>query len=186
MIYESLSSVAKEMNEYLRVRLKVNEDKVIISGIVNQDGTVAIQGENKVVLTLLNVEKESYGKNISIPAGVSKVSSAPVSVVNINLLIMFSAYFSNNNYGEALRFISFVITFFQQKNVFTNQNTPALDRGIDKLIFEIENMSAERLNNVWATIGGKYMPCVIYKMRMITFAGDAINELRPVIAELNS
>lgn len=174
------------MNEYLRARVRGSDDKVIISGIVNQDGTVAIAGENKVVLTLLNIEKESYGKSIGIPAPTSKVSSGAVSAVNINLLLMFSAYFSSNNYGEALRFISFVITFFQQKNVFTKQNTPALDRSIDKLVFEIENMSTERLNNVWATIGGKYMPCVMYKMRMVTLAGDAIDELRPVIAELNS
>lgn len=185
MIYESLSCVTKEMNEYLRALLKVSEDKVIISGIVNQDGTVAIPGENKVVCTLLNIEKESFAKSIAQPASVNKVSSAATSAVSINLIILFAAYFGSNNYAEALRFISFVISFFQQKNAFTRQNAPALDDAIEKLVFEMENISADRLNNLWATIGAKYMPSVVYKMRMITFAGSAINELRPVISDVN-
>jgi len=186
MIYESLSCVVREMNEHLRAQLKVNEDKVIISALVNQDGSVAIAGENKLVLTLLNIEKETYGKSINTPAHLNKVSSSAANAVNINLLIMFAAYFSSNNYGEALRFISFAISFFQQRNVFTRQNTPSLDGSIEKLVFEIENISSERLNNIWATVGAKYMPSVVYKMRMITFAGSAITELRPVIGELHS
>lgn len=186
MIYESLFCVAKEMNEFMRAQLRINEDKVLISGIVNQDGSVAVQGENKVLLTLLNIEKETYGKNNMLPAQISKVSGAAVNALNINLLIMFSAYFNGNNYAEALRFVAFVISFLQQKNVFTSQNTPGLDAGIEKLVFEIENLSTERLNNTWATIGAKYMPSVYYKMRMVTFSGFAITELRPVIGELRS
>jgi hypothetical protein len=174
------------MNEHLRAQLRVNEDKVIISGLVNQDGSVAIAGENKLVLTLLNIEKEVYGKSVNMPVHLNKVSSSAANAVNINLFIMFSAYFSSNNYGEALRFLSFAISFFQQRNVFTGQNTPSLDGSIEKLVFEMENISTERLNNIWATLGAKYMPSVIYKMRMITFAGSAITELRPVIGELNS
>jgi hypothetical protein len=186
MIYESLSCVVREMNEHLRAQFKVNEEKVIISGIVNQDGSVAISGENKLVLTLLNIEKETYGRTSVTPVHMQKVSSPATTSVNLNLLVLFAAYFSSNNYGEALRFLSFAIAFFQQRNVFTVQNTPSLDSSIEKLVFEIENISAERLNNIWATIGAKYMPSVVYKMRMITFAGSSITELRPVIGELNS
>lgn len=186
MIYESLSCLAKEMNEYLRARLKINEDKIIISGIVNQDGTVAIQGENKVVLLLLNIEREPFAKNYNLSAQQNKVSTGIMNSVSINLYIMFAAYFSNSNYAEALRFISFVIDFLQQKSVFTKQNAPTLDENIEKLMFEIESLSAERLNNIWATIGAKYMPSVVYKMRMITYTGSSITELRPVVSQLDN
>ena len=57
MIYEALSCLTDEINEYFRNKLRINEDKAVLSGIVNQDGTIAIQGENKIVITLVNIEK---------------------------------------------------------------------------------------------------------------------------------
>lgn len=59
MIYEALTCLFDEMNKYFRNRLKLNEQRVILSSLINQDGTVAIQGENKIVVTLINVEKVS-------------------------------------------------------------------------------------------------------------------------------
>ncbi len=43
----------------------------------------------------------------------------------------------------------------------------------------MESVGTERLNNVWATLGAKYMPSVIYKMRMLTFDDGVIREYRP-------
>src|SRR5690606_3720735 len=105
MIYEALSCLADEINEHFRLRLKVSEDKVVLSAIVNQDGTIAVQGENKILLTLINIEKETVGKNNSLSVG-SPVNSP---VLTVNLYIIFSAYFSSGNYPESLRFISFII-----------------------------------------------------------------------------
>jgi hypothetical protein len=102
--------------------------------------------------------------------------------LNINLYVLFSAYFSAGNYSEALRFLSFVMGYLQQKNVFNRSNTPQLDSHIVKLVFEIENLSMERMNNVWATIGAKYMPSVLYKMRMLTIDGSVVREYRPVVS----
>jgi hypothetical protein len=178
MIYEALSCLMEEMNTYFRDRLKADE-KVILSSIMNQDGTVAIQGENKVVITLINVEKEPVAKNNPVMGRSSENSSPPVS---INLYLLFSAYFSANNYSEALRFISYVIGFLQKKNVFTASNTPKLDSAIEKLSFEIESPGAEKLNNIWATLGAKYMPSVVCKMRMLTYDDQHIREYRPAIS----
>ena len=55
MIYEALSCLVDEINEHFRIRLKVSEDKVSLSAIVNQDGTIAIQGENKVFITTVYI-----------------------------------------------------------------------------------------------------------------------------------
>ncbi len=44
---------------------------------MNQDRTVAIQGENKVVVTLLNVEKDTIGKSSAgAAAGVTMPNTA--------------------------------------------------------------------------------------------------------------
>ncbi len=180
MIYEALSCVTEDINNNLKRKLQINEDKVILSGIVNQDGSVAIQGENKMLVTLVNVEKETARTSVSnTGAGMYNTSSAAVSV---NLYVLFSAYFSSNNYAQALRFLSYTVAFFQSKNTFTAQNTPALDAGISKLAFELESPGADRLNNMWATLGAKYMPSVLYKVRMLTFDDSIIKEYRPAVA----
>jgi hypothetical protein len=180
MIYEALLCITEDVNEYFRNKLKINEDKLVLSGIVNQDGTVAAQGENKILLTLLNVEKETIGKgNVGKEAVRTVPNTSPA--VNINLYVLFSAYFGAANYGESLRFLSFIIGYLQNKSVFTRSNTPKMASNIGKLIFEIENLSIDKLNNVWATIGSKYMPSVMYKVRMLTFDDSVIREFRPSI-----
>ena len=179
MIYEALTCLTEEINEYFRNKLKVSDERIILSGIVNQDGTVAIQGENKVILTLINVEKEPVVRINASSGRLGGSSSPPTSV---NLYILFSAYFSANNYSEALRFISFIIGFLQEKNVFTSSNTPKLDDSIEKLSVEMETVGSEKLNNIWATLGAKYMPSVLYKVRMLTYDGSNVKEYRPLIS----
>ena len=180
MIYEALSCLTEEINQYFRIRLKVSEDKVVLSAILNQDGTIAIQGENKILVTLVNIEKESIGKsNSGIPGSSMLINKS--SALTINLYVLFSAYFSNGNYPEALRFISFIIAYFQQNSVFTRLNTPRLDVDIEKLVFEMASISPEQLNNIWGSLGAKYMPSVVYKVRMLTFDNNIIREYRPLI-----
>ena len=56
-----------------------------------------------------------------------------------------------------------------------------MDPRIGKLIFELESLGADKLNNIWTTLGAKYMPSVVYKVRMLTFDDSIIREYRPVI-----
>jgi hypothetical protein len=65
-------------------------------------------------------------------------------------------------------------------------NTPRLDPEIDKLIFEMASISPEQLNNVWGCLGAKYMPSVIYKIRMLTYNNNIIREIRPLVSDVES
>jgi hypothetical protein len=180
MIYEALTCITEEVNDFFRSKLKINEEKIVLSGLINQDGTVAIQGENKVIVTLINIEKEPAGKTHSgNGARTFANTSTPLS---INLYVLFSSYFSSTNYPESLRFLSFVIAFLQDKSMFTQANTPRLDESIEKLTFEMESVGAEKLNNIWSTLGGKYMPSVLYKVRMLTYDSLNVREYRPIVA----
>lgn len=184
MIYESLTCLAEEMNIFFRSKLKITEDKVIVSAIVNQDGSVAIQGENKVVITLVNMTKEiGVKRDHSTSAAVVGNSARPIC---LQLSILVSCYFTANNYAEALRFLSFVISFLQTKNVFDHSNTPQLDDAIDKLAFELESSEPDRLSNIWATLGAKYMPSVLYKARMIVLDATVVREYRPAVTGIST
>lgn len=180
MIYESLNCLSEEMNDFFRLKLKVSSDKVVLSGITNLNGAVAIKEEDKVVITLINITKESIAVkngNTSYPTKTYAVNSTPLTV---NLSILISAYF--NNYSESLKFLSYIIVFLQDKSVFNKANTPRLPDAVSKLTFELENLETERLSNLWATLGGKYMPSVVYKMRMLTIDSSMVKEYRPSVA----
>jgi hypothetical protein len=84
-----------------------------MSNIINVDGTVAVQEPDKIVMTLTNIEMDKSQSSVgtykqSKTGGFSKVK-APV---NTNITLLFSAYFTSENYLEGLKFISSVIAFF--------------------------------------------------------------------------
>jgi hypothetical protein len=179
MIYEALSCLVDEMNEHFRIRLKVNEQKVVLSSIMNQDGTIAIQGENKIVVTLINLEKETAKGMVQ-----KSLTAGSNTSLNLNMYVLFSAYFSAGNYHEALRFLSFVIGYFVNKPVFNHSNTADLDNNIDKLSFEIVDMNPDAISNLWSSLGSKYMPSAVYKVRMLTFDESFVREFRPQVSKL--
>jgi hypothetical protein len=103
--------------------------------------------------------------------------------VHLNLLVMFAANFGGSNYPEALKFLSSTVSFFQSRPLFNHQNAPDLDRRIDKLTLEIENLSLSDLSNLWGILSGKYMPSVLYRMRLVSIDASQINALLPRIAQ---
>ncbi|ELR71189.1 hypothetical protein C900_02993 [Fulvivirga imtechensis AK7] len=185
MIHNVLPVIASELNDYLKSRFNAVEDKVILSNIIDQDGSVAIEGSNKVVITLINIAEETMIKANSNQhlIGSSYVDFAPS--ISVNLTLMISAYFSPKNYVESLRFISGVIYFFQSKPLFTSQNTPGLSQNIDKLHFDLLSLTPHELMNLFSMMGAKYTPSVVYKMKMLTFSQDNIVDEIPAIQGLN-
>ncbi len=184
MIQNVLPTIANELNVYLKSRYNSIEDKVIISNLINQDGSVAVEGSNQIVVSLINVTEESTlrasANNQLI--GSSFLEFAPP--VTINLTLIFSAFFISKNYLEALKYLSGVIYFFQSKPLFTNQNTPGLTTNVDKVHFDMLSMQPQELMNIFSMMGAKYMPSVVYKMKMLTFSQDNIIDELPSIKGL--
>jgi hypothetical protein len=185
MIYEALTCLTEELNDFFKLKLSIAEEKVILSGLVNADGTVAIPGENKIVITLVNLEKETLQKLPSKALSTNSFGNqnAPLQ---INIYVLFSAYFSSNNYGESLRFISFIMAYFQGKNVFTKSDTPNMDPKMEKLSIEIVDVSMDGLSNLWSLLGAKYMPSVLYKIRMLHFDESVVTEFRPGVSKIDN
>jgi len=97
--------------------------------------------------------------------------------------VLFAANFSSANYPEALKFISSSIGFFQARPVIDQQNTPDLDARIEKVTLEIQNLSIMELSNLWGILSGKYMPSILYKVRMLTIDSQEISGEVPTILE---
>ena len=165
MIHDIIPLIAADLNDFLESRFDTDDDPVIMSNLVNQDGTLSIMEENKVIITLVNIERD--GTNQAFGGGLSR-GDMPV---HINLYVLFSAYFTN--YAESLKFLSGVIAFFQ-----SNPNY-MLDGNIVKI--ELYNPDIKEISTLWTALGAKYLPSVIYKFRTLNMDEDNINDEVPAI-----
>ena len=103
--------------------------------------------------------------------------------------MLFSANY--DNYDTALRRLSQVVTFFQGKNTFTLKNSPVPeligDATIEiRLILDLFALTFEQVNYLWASLGGKQMPFVLYKVRLVRIQADRTEAEVPVIEEISA
>ncbi|WP_251068874.1 DUF4255 domain-containing protein [Shewanella sp. NKUCC06_TVS] len=177
-----METIAYSLNQHLKIRFQLSEDIVVISSLANQDGSVCSNVNNKIVLFITSIEKETSMVQASREISHSKYLMA--KPIFINLYIMVSANFTGSNYGESLKFISSVIAFFQVNSVFNHQNHPDMNKGIDKIVLDIENVPIQDLSSIWGMLGAKYVPSILYKVRMITIDAKAeisrINEISEI------
>ncbi len=180
MIDISLKFIRDEINKYLDPLNSGtnNVDLQNITKVIDHPSDT----ESKIFLSLINVEEDRISRN---PENFRKIDNKVVyknPKIHLNLYCLFTP--THSEYETALKQLSSVIQFFQFTNVFTHENTPTLDSGIDKLIFDLYSLNFEQLNHLWGMIGGKYMPSVLYKMRMIMLEESAIEAEGGLIKEV--
>ncbi len=163
MIDSTFLFLKDQINNYLN--LKTGEsDTLDITPLTDNTGQVV---SDKLGLTLINIEEERSVQQLPQlkPTAIGTTAKSNPKV-RLNFHLLFSTNFENN-YDEALKHIGYVITFFQARNVFLPSSHPSLPTGVEKLIFELLSLSLEQQNNMWAALGAKYRPSLVYKMRML-------------------
>ena len=175
MIHNVITSIAIKLYEFIKNKLSVNNDTVIVSSLVDIKGNLNQDVENKISIFLIHVEEETITKNAT------KFSQGNSPPVKINIMLMFSAYFPNFNYVEALRYVSLVIEFFQITNVFDDSNTEGLPLNANRIRCELFNISIDEIGKLWGNIGANYVPSVCYKFKQILFDGENISQDTPRI-----
>jgi hypothetical protein len=178
MIYQSLAHIAAELNQYLRRSSIAGEDIVVLANPVDADGRSDPLSVNKVVLFLAGIARDT----VLSRSGDSRVL-ARAAPTFLNLHVMVAANFPGRSYAESLKYIARVIAFFQMSPVFDRNNSPALDEGIDKLILDMENLDRRELSNIWGMFGGKYLPSVLYRVRMVSIDAQAVAGRRHLVSE---
>ncbi len=170
MIYLALSHIAFELNQFLRRSSLADEDIVALINPVEADGKADQLAANKVILFLTGIERDTMPGRTGDSGNFERY--APTF---LNLQLMVAANFTGKNYPQSLKYLSQVIAFFQQHPVFDRISNPSMDEGIDKLILDMENLDRRELNNIWGMFGGKYMPSVVYRMRMVGIDANSIS-----------
>ncbi len=174
MIFEALELIRAELQAYIKPFSATAS--VELGSVANVAGSQA----DKILVSLINVEEEIALKNISPyqrnPMGGFDIKNPPVF---LNLYVLIAANFnSNDTYSTALKLLARVIQCFQGKRTYTVANTPDAPSFTDPqatmlyVTMDLHSLSFEKINQLWGTLGGKQVPFVCYKMRVVEEQAD--------------
>ncbi|MCG8551065.1 MAG: DUF4255 domain-containing protein [Desulfobacterales bacterium] len=176
MINTILELVTGSLNRYLKNRFEFSEHMVVLSSLVEPDGSMAPATDNKLVISLVGIERDTCASTTPV-VNTKKEGGAAAKArpgIRLNLYIMASANFSATNYNEGLKILSHAIEFFQKNPVFTRHNIPDMDPMIGKLVFSMENLSIRDLSSLWSVISNKYVPSVLYKIHVLVIETESV------------
>jgi len=181
MIDSAIKHLAAQLDQFLKSTLSTSENIVVVSNLVDSAGNPIADVNNKVAMFLCGLERDTVAMRAGDGnTGRSFASGAPVF---LNLYVMVAANFGGATYPEALRFLSAAIGFFQRQPVFDRVSTPDLDPGIERLVLDMENLKPHESSNIWSLLGAKYIPSVLYRVRMVSIDGVAIRGRQPAIVD---
>ncbi len=131
--------------------------------------------ESRLIISLVNVEEEKtlrYAQTQSVLPGPEPTVYTHNPVVFINLYLLFSFPRENDlTFTTSLNDLGSLLAFFQKKYVFSADDLELPETGTQpafgKLIFELYSLSFEQMNHLWGVLGGKYIPSVMYKVRLM-------------------
>jgi hypothetical protein len=181
VIDRALEVVATRLNQHLRYRMHADEDLVLISNVVGSDGTPAPQIDDKLALFVVNIEKDTVPQSRNgAPFGVGRLPQGHAAL-HLNVFVMLAAGYTNGNYAQALKLVSQAIRFLQAHPVFDRRTAPEMDKGLERLTLDVENLGTQELSHLWGVLGGRYLPSILYRMRTVVIAPDGVaGEVEPV------
>ncbi|MCB0555657.1 MAG: DUF4255 domain-containing protein [Phaeodactylibacter sp.] len=189
MIFEALKIIRDELGHYMELHPESNlsAEDVVLDNVASLEGNSRPELQGRLLISLVNVEEEGALKNAPFiqrsPGGGIRYENAPV---NLNLYLLFCANLSSDMeaYQFALRQLSLVIQFFQGKNLFLVSQAPHSTVSIDpdnpdltelRVILDLYTLTFEQINHLWGALGGRQIPFVMYKARLV-----AIRDRRPL------
>jgi hypothetical protein len=165
MLDSVLTFLESEINVYVRKRTGIATDMVEAGPIADDQGKWAVK-EGQLRLALINIEEERALRS-QVPQRALQDGSHIILQpdLKLNLVLMIAGRLKN--YADTLRYLSHVMTFFQAHSAFSAAEYPGLDPRIAMLSVELLAYGPEQLNQTWAYLGTKYLPSVVYRVRMV-------------------
>ncbi|GAB5553876.1 MAG: hypothetical protein Sapg2KO_34670 [Saprospiraceae bacterium] len=173
MIQQVLSIIAQQLNNNLQRRFSLDDGIVALGNLCTTNTPNEQLENNKIILTLINVQQEQIKANLSPRGSFSKRRPT----LNLNLSVLLTAHFQD--YNTSLKLLSSTLIFFQDSPLFTSQNTPELNNYAERVSLEIVNMNPLELSSLWSMLGTTYKPSVIYKFSIL-----GINE-PPIVSSID-
>lgn len=175
-----LETICGLANSYLENLDRRGDAWVVLTSIVDHDGSLNQGARDKVVMIVYNISRETVISTYqpTMSSTQQKGAGTALAVINpplyLDVHLMFMANFSDKKYADGLAALSRLIGYFQQTPYFNQQNAPGLTPDIDNLTLEFENLGPIDVNYVMSMLGTRYLPSAFYKLRMIPFVSPAM------------
>lgn len=159
------------------------------------DGDNFMQEKSSMILSLVNIEEDRTLKNQTLYKEYSgngnTIEKYKKPSQNLILSLLFTSYNKDQaKYAEGLDKLEYIIKCLQYNNVFYYDSTNLVEqtevsenqaKSMNKIILDMVSLKSEHLNQMWSYLGGRYMPSVLYSMRMIRIQNENNLPTDPVI-----
>jgi len=106
MIAKALTFVSDFLNHQIKMSYGIDDDRVVVSSLINPDGSVTDNIENKVIVSLINLEHETAANGSkNYVSGANDSFGKVARPVYLNLYLLVSANYNSGNYMEALKML---------------------------------------------------------------------------------
>ena len=185
MIDHALTFLMDTINAYLKMRTDPGLGiGVELGRLVNDTGGPGAE-VGKLRMAVVNVEEERVMRD-QLPE-YRYIQDQHVKVeppVKLNIVVMIAA--NSTRYEDAWRNLALVMTCLQAHPYFSVEEYPALNPDIERLVVELQSLSFEQLNQLWAFVGGKQYPSIAYKIRLVALQDITTSALQPPITTITS
>jgi hypothetical protein len=174
MLDVALQFLTDQLRAGLRASLGNAGFKVMLTQMADDTGDCAF-AKDSLGLCVVNLEEEPSLRNMT--PGDKDFGARPFiaePALHLSLQVLCAANFSRPD--AELRCLYEVVQFFHRCSVFTQAEFPALDSRIKMMRVESQPLNMEQRNQLWACLGAKYLPSVLYQVRLEGKKILAVNE----------
>lgn len=160
-----LKFLVGEVNTHLRKRTGSEFGAVTLGPLVDDKGNW-VQTTDSLRLTLFQIDEERV-LHEPLPEHVLQGTRELIlpPTLKLNLIVLFAARF--RQYEQGLSHLALLMSFLQARPLFSAAATPGLPAGVDRLSTELVSYTPEQLNQMWACLGAKHLPSVVYRIRTV-------------------
>jgi hypothetical protein len=186
MLDIALKFLCEELNGFFRSNAGLDAAKANLRSVLDADGKYAVE-INSIGASIINIEEERVVKtHLPQRAYLNGQHAISEPDLKLNLYILFAANFGPKVYDQALKYLSFILRYFQSHPAFTPDEFSGLDSRIEKLALELVSTNFEQWNQIWGCNGGKQLPSLIYKARMLVIQPETPTSVRPPLATIGA
>jgi hypothetical protein len=167
MLYDALAIIKDELNNHLNLEFGLQEDQVVLGELLDNSGAVPKKNENKLVLSLLQIEEENSlsGQFPASRSADGDIISAKPQALNLEVLV--SSLFTD--YSEALRMLSTTLSFFQGRPFFNAVEISNFPQELERLSVEMVRLSYADRYHLWKALGSRQRPFLLFRFRLLTY-----------------
>jgi hypothetical protein len=191
MIFDVLKLIQINLENYIRSKSTTLTNEVVVLGniaLAEELGGAGDGPKAPVIMSLVNCQEEAALKNIAnyhVNNGHAVYQNPPA---HLNLFVLFSIL--DSQYENSLKLLSRVIEFCQANREISPASTPGAMENLEevksfKVFLDLYSLTFEQLNHLWGSLGGKQVPFVLYRVRLVTVDAQKQEAEGPVITEIH-